>query len=246
MTTKSLFTLFLFLTMSSVASATDYVINWQVQDYNDRTAKVGDTVTFNWIYVHNVYIHPTMNCLATDRIEVGRSSGATYEFMEDDVGKDIYFVCDSGSHCENGQHVTFTVEEDESPNPTAATDAPSASPTHTCGSVIGKWGKIKQFCNKAGQVDDGDDSTNTFWEVSDDKKEVKKQECATDPCQPSECCVVGRHRTCKNTNHKGKESKFPNKKCQQGWKFDPAKKNNACTKKGGSKCKSDDCCKEKE
>jgi len=85
--------------------------------------------------------------------------------------------------------------------------------SNACGSILTKWGKINKCCKKA---NDRDDSTNTFWEVSLDKEEVMAQECATDPCEPSEYCIVCRHRMCSNTNHRSKEKKFSNSECEKG------------------------------
>ena len=73
------------------------------------TVNVGDTVVFNWNGVHNVYIHPTGNCTDTGRVLVGTVSGASYSFTQADVGE-MEFVCNVGTHCENGMRVTFSVQ----------------------------------------------------------------------------------------------------------------------------------------
>lgn len=252
MTTKPLFTSFLFLlTMSSivVSSAETININWRIDDYDDETANVGDTVRFTWGGNHNVYIHPTGTCSMAGRIAVGGSSPATYTFTANDAGKDIFFACDVGNHCETAQHVTFTVQGVVTDPPVTLPPVTSSpGPVDTCESTIGKWGLIKKFCKNAGKVDDGNDSTNTFWEIDESipKKDVREQECVTDPCEPSECCVVGRDRTCANTDKKGKDKKFPNKQCKKGFKLDPKKADDACTNKDGFKCKPSDCCKKKK
>jgi hypothetical protein len=70
----------------------------------------GDTVFFTWSGVyHNVYLYPSGNCTdRTDREYLGESSSDTsYTFKNEDVGKNLTFVCDVSSHCASGQIVTF-------------------------------------------------------------------------------------------------------------------------------------------
>jgi plastocyanin len=93
------------------------------------TALVGDTVTFDWLTNHNVYVHPSMTCDETDRILVGLTTGATYTFTEADVG-DLVFACDVGSHCEGGLILTFTVASEFS------TSTPSMAPSGAASIIL--------------------------------------------------------------------------------------------------------------
>jgi len=73
------------------------------------TANVGDTMIFRWAQgVHNVYIHPTMDCNLDGRIVVGSTPGTEYTFVEADgspEGTDMFFSCDigDGAHCRAGE-----------------------------------------------------------------------------------------------------------------------------------------------
>lgn len=131
-----------------VVDAKDIIIeNWAVQ--LDRTpavpetnVNVGDTVTFKLFGPHTVYIHPTLTCDETDRIElsapvkvqgddggredarqsyrdpIGTDRIVTYTFKEEDsdyFGKTMFFTCDAGTHCENNLHATFRVFPAPSP-----------------------------------------------------------------------------------------------------------------------------------
>jgi len=108
------------------------MIEWKIEMYDDRTAKVGDTVIFEWSYGHNVYVHPSGNCTWEDRSLVGLESPASYTFTN--IGQ-VVFACDIGSeaqnHCTYGQIVTFKVASADSTNdPTKApTKAPTRAPT---------------------------------------------------------------------------------------------------------------------
>jgi len=84
------------------SSAEDKSIDWRIQRYEDMTASVGDKFTFNWNFVHDVYIHPNGGCSDATGIEIGTSSGASYTFTEDDVGE-VTFVCTIPGHCFAGQ-----------------------------------------------------------------------------------------------------------------------------------------------
>ncbi|CAJ1931020.1 unnamed protein product [Cylindrotheca closterium] len=99
-------------------------IEWRIPTtpFPGRTAKVGDTVTFNYENFHNVYIHPTGDCDEMGSVLVGENAGpALYTFSEEDAGQTITFACDIGSHCEAGQIISFQVEE--------ITTAPTMTPT---------------------------------------------------------------------------------------------------------------------
>ena len=71
-------------------------------------AAVGDTVVFDWVGGHNVYLHPTLSCDAEGARLVGARPGAAYTFAEGDgspEGTDMFFACDvgDGSHCRAGE-----------------------------------------------------------------------------------------------------------------------------------------------
>jgi plastocyanin len=103
---------------------------WTIKPYEAQSAKVGDTIIFEWSGSHNVFIHPSGTCDTGGSIEVGSTSGAAYTFTSDDVGE-VVFACDidGGSHCDAGQIVTFNVAADDTPLTTAPTKGPTASPT---------------------------------------------------------------------------------------------------------------------
>merc|ERR1719410_2200677 len=77
---------------------------------------------FRWAQgVHNVYIHPTMDCNLDGRIVVGSTPGTEYTFVEADgspEGTDMFFSCDigDGAHCRAGQWLiakVFSAGEEE-------------------------------------------------------------------------------------------------------------------------------------
>ncbi len=92
------------------------VKNWVVPFNGPKdtlTATVGDTIKFTWTGMHDVHIHPTMNCDLDERKEVGLGLGsgpihsAEYTFVEEDgspEGNRIFFSCDigRGAHCRYG------------------------------------------------------------------------------------------------------------------------------------------------
>ena len=98
----------------------DVAINWIIKKYESESVQVGDTVTFTFSSNHNVFIHPSGDCDETGRIDFGGSaSPATYTFAEDDIGE-VVFACDVGSHCGQGQIVTFNVIAEGEDTPTSA------------------------------------------------------------------------------------------------------------------------------
>jgi len=112
-----------------------------VDTYPNITMKVGDTVEFTYSPIHNVYIHPTDNCSRAGSIKVGGAldSPASYTFTADQIGKEIFFACDRGLHCEDGQNLIVTViaaaddDVDDADVPVTTTLAPTPSPTFTLG-----------------------------------------------------------------------------------------------------------------
>ena len=110
------------LLLPFTACAENIDLQWTVQPYQPQSAKVGDTITFNWSGTHNVYIHPTETCDSAGSTVVGVSSGALYTFTSEDVGA-VVFACDVSSHCEDGQIVTFNVAANDG----APTSAPASA-----------------------------------------------------------------------------------------------------------------------
>merc|ERR1719148_214753 len=98
--------------------------------YPKESAKVGDTLTFNWDddETHNVLIHPTKDCTTTGATMVGETPGAKHTFEE--VGE-ITFACDvySGGHCRSGQIVTYVVTDASAVDETQTSTEDAASPT---------------------------------------------------------------------------------------------------------------------
>lgn len=104
------------------------VVEWFIPNEEDldefvsRNARVGDTIIFEWSGTHNVFIHPSGDCLEDGSIFIGSKSGETmYTFNAEDVSK-VVFTCDIGSHCEAGQFIEFTVSNPD-------TDMISSGPT---------------------------------------------------------------------------------------------------------------------
>ena len=113
-------------------------VNWfipQEATLPPLTAFVGDTITFNWVGLHNVYIHPSGDCSEDNRVLVGETTGAQYTVIEEDSGSEILFACDIGGHCEVGMRLTLTVESTDGggggPTPEAPSSvmAPSSMPS---------------------------------------------------------------------------------------------------------------------
>ena len=128
---SSLFSLFLILSSSALLSsvvhgATVFTIDpWELPDggtesssfYSQFTAIVGDTV--NFVYgdaggVHDLFLHPDNKCAVDDNVVKirGVNGPASYTFQFEDgsnFGKTAFFSCNTGQHCELGQHVRVVV-----------------------------------------------------------------------------------------------------------------------------------------
>eukprot|EP00529_Nitzschia_sp_RCC80_P015838 CAMPEP_0113490886 /NCGR_PEP_ID=MMETSP0014_2-20120614/27275_1 /TAXON_ID=2857 /ORGANISM="Nitzschia sp." /LENGTH=695 /DNA_ID=CAMNT_0000384667 /DNA_START=230 /DNA_END=2317 /DNA_ORIENTATION=+ /assembly_acc=CAM_ASM_000159 len=127
---------------SSGQSAPIRISPWWIPEvipYPDLEANVGDQIEFQWVGVHNVFIHPSGDCAQTGRIAVGNISPVVYTFTEDDAGKTLTFACDvrsqsgtSGTHCEFGMRFdVFVIPDSPIAPPTEIpveipTDAPVA------------------------------------------------------------------------------------------------------------------------
>lgn len=74
-------------------------------------AVVGDKIDFTWnTGLHNVYIHPTMNCELDGAVLVGETSPTSYVFTDSDGtpdGNEMFFSCDigNGAHCLMGKAI---------------------------------------------------------------------------------------------------------------------------------------------
>jgi len=113
--TKSILSILALLVLAQLSSfanaaATIPVENWVLpyKGPENLEAKVGDTIVFEWVGGHNVYIHPSMSCDLEGAINVGSSSGSSYTFVEADgsaEGTDMFFACDigNGGHCMAGE-----------------------------------------------------------------------------------------------------------------------------------------------
>jgi plastocyanin len=132
---SGLLVLGLLLAASSMVQAERFEITWAIPTpgtfYEDRTARVGDTIVFNWSTAsHNVYIQPSGNCEdQSDEILVGQEGGTEYVIPSDFSGKTLFFMCNVGSHCERGMTVKVKVEG-------SLAEAPAPSPT---GSSSSAW-----------------------------------------------------------------------------------------------------------
>lgn len=119
------------LSLAGFAAAEDTALTWATgTTYTASEAAVGDTVTFTYGEAHNVYIHPSGDCTEDGKIVVGTNtdSPAVYTFTEADAGTTVTFACDTGSHCEGGQTIQFTIPAtDTGGDPTAAPE-PTAAP----------------------------------------------------------------------------------------------------------------------
>lgn len=131
------------LTLANVlplVSSIEFVISpWTFRDastglgYADFDATVGDSISFFFTdEVHNVFIHPTLNCEnQTGRITVGNVSPVVFNFTEDFAtpeGNPLFFACDVDLHCEQFG-MSFTVTLFSAVAPTVPTDPPFVAPT---------------------------------------------------------------------------------------------------------------------
>lgn len=81
-------------------------IAWDIPEGDQlppQTLTVGDSISFVWNGLSNVYIHPSGNCSEEGSILVGNESGVVYTFPDSDGTKTITFASQVGFHCEKGQ-----------------------------------------------------------------------------------------------------------------------------------------------
>jgi len=116
------------------SSGADINIDWVIKPYPDRTATVGDKVTFTWSgNDHNVFWHPTNNCDGTGAEQIAATSGdGTGSYKFDKAGR-FSFVCEETGHCPAGQIIKFEVAEVSiaDTTPTATPPAPPTPPPPT-------------------------------------------------------------------------------------------------------------------
>jgi plastocyanin len=107
-------------------------VNWVIRAYGPMTAGVGDTVSFAWGGNHNVFLHPSGTCNQRGSTLVGSQSARKGSFTFTKPGK-YTFACQVGSHCNQGQIVTFTVGGGGSaPPPSGPAPVCANSPRQAC------------------------------------------------------------------------------------------------------------------
>jgi hypothetical protein len=108
---------FTFLAIVSAASAETFQIYWDFMPKDCLDVKVGDTVEFTWLSeLHDVYIHPTLDCTKTGGIGVYTTAthggSSTYTFKQEDAtfdGLDMFFASDVALHCEANTNLAVKV-----------------------------------------------------------------------------------------------------------------------------------------
>ncbi|KAL7573400.1 hypothetical protein ACA910_006506 [Epithemia clementina (nom. ined.)] len=114
--------------------AADISVAWVYPGQNAalpyESANVGDTITFLFATgEHNVYIHPSQSCNATNHVLVGTEGGGNtkYTFTESDIGR-VVFVCEVEGHCQEdgGQILTVVVTGNGTANTPSTPSQPSA------------------------------------------------------------------------------------------------------------------------
>jgi len=134
------------------SSGADINIDWQIKEYSDRTATVGDKVTFTWSgNDHNVFWHPTNNCDGTGAEQIAATADeGTGSYKFDKAGR-FSFVCEETGHCPAGQIIKFEVAEvsiadttptatppaPPSPTPPAPADTPKAESSASTAAIGG-------------------------------------------------------------------------------------------------------------
>jgi plastocyanin len=94
-----------------------FQVTWDFIPNAPLDVKVGDTVAFIWLSeLHDVYIHPTLNCTETGAIAVHapatQGGSPTYTFTAEDAlpgGNEMFFASDVGSHCDANAKLAVTV-----------------------------------------------------------------------------------------------------------------------------------------
>jgi desert hedgehog protein len=85
---------------------------WEIPEQSQlapREVTVGDSITFVWEGVSNVYMHPSGNCSKVGSILVGNESGTTYTFTKSEEMKRVTFASQIGFHCQKGQILNVQV-----------------------------------------------------------------------------------------------------------------------------------------
>ena len=110
-----------------LATAADIPVAWFIPGPAGLTpvsAKVGDTLVFEWDFFHNVYKAPSNSCSnLMGGSFLGDSSPVRYTVTEDDVGT-LTFACGVPGHCAAGQLLSVAVAQAVDP---AAAEAPTAA-----------------------------------------------------------------------------------------------------------------------
>jgi plastocyanin len=128
-------TLVLALAILSAASAETFQVTWDFIPNASLDVKVGDTLAFTWLSeLHDVYIHPTLDCTDTGAIAVyapaTQGGSPTYTFTAEDAspgGNDMFFACQIGTHC-SGANVNLAVKVFPGDAAPEVSTAPTAAP----------------------------------------------------------------------------------------------------------------------
>lgn len=99
-------------TVASGGGGSTIDVDWIIKAYEPMTAAVGDTVTFTYSDYHNVFLQSgaagQAPCDPSGATQVGGNTDSPASFTFTEAGA-YTFACHAGSHCDNGQIVTFTV-----------------------------------------------------------------------------------------------------------------------------------------
>jgi len=117
--------------------STTVTINWRITSYDNVTVQVGDSVEFVYEPYHDVYVHPTGDCLTDGRILVSDKNDGrgVYDFTEEGT---VTFACDvaDGDHCRAGQIVHFHVLSAADSDQTSDIPADSGNYTDASTSIV--------------------------------------------------------------------------------------------------------------
>ena len=123
----------LFIVLRSSEAAVQHTIDWIIpMSPQTLTISVGDSVRFEWMSTHNVYLSASesdfSNCVTTGGTELSRiRSDGFFETVLVEIGT-YYYICSYGSHCDRGQKIAVTVEATADPVTPVPSPPPSRPP----------------------------------------------------------------------------------------------------------------------